>query len=61
MGVRWPGNNGTSVVFRFEILEKMSKKSKIDSLVAENEYFLARVPKWGAPEVDFVDLLSESR
>ena len=53
MGVRWPGNNVTSVFFRFETSEKMSNRSKFDSLDTENEYFLARVSNWAAPKVDF--------
>ena len=51
MGVRCPGNNSTSVFFRFETSEKMSNRSKIDSLDAENELFIARVTlkKWSRP------------
>ena len=37
-------NNSTSVFFRFVASEKMSNRSKIDSLVAENEHFIARAP-----------------
>ena len=51
MGVRCLGNNSISVSSMFETSEKMSKRSKIDSLNDENELFIARaVPqKWSRP------------
>ena len=53
MGVRWRKNNSTSVFFRSMASEKMSNRSKIGSLVAENEHFLARAPKRGVSKVEF--------
>ena len=53
MGVRWRKNYSTSVFFRSMASEKMSNRSKIGSLVAENEYLLARAPKRGVSKVLF--------
>jgi hypothetical protein len=51
MGVRCPGNNSPSVSSVFEKLEKVSNRSKIDSLDDENELFIARAApkKWSHP------------
>ena len=51
MGVRCPGNNSTSVSGVFETSEKVSNRSKIDSLDDENELFIAREApnKWSRP------------
>ena len=38
MGVRWSGNNVTSVFFRFVASEKMSNRTKNGSLDSENDY-----------------------
>ena len=48
MGVRCPGNNSTSVSSVFKTSEKVSNRSKIDSLDDENELFIDRTApkKW---------------
>ena len=53
IGGRCSRNNSTSVIFTLVASEKTSKRSKIGSLVAENEHFIVRAPIRGGAKVDF--------
>jgi hypothetical protein len=54
MGWRYGKNNGTRVFISSVASEKVSNRSKIDSLDAENGYCKARGPRRGSSKMDFL-------